>query len=132
MFQKIKSAGFLMAKDIVFTFFQSKLVSQYQVSTKAPNNQTQTAKGLKDYFSQYFPVGVAVNTRSLRGEDSALIVKEFNSIIPENDMKIGPVHPVENQYDFAKADAIVAFAQRNNLRVKWTQVRNYSTTITTK
>jgi len=81
--------------------------------------QTQNSnKGLKDYYSKYFPIGVAVNMRSLRGEDSALIVREFNSITPENDMKIGPIHPVEDQYNFSNADAIIGFAQRNNIRVR--------------
>jgi GH35 family endo-1,4-beta-xylanase len=55
---------------------------------------------------------------SLRGEDSALIVREFNSITPENDLKIGPVHPTEDRYNFQNADAIIGFAQRNNLKVR--------------
>jgi endo-1,4-beta-xylanase len=118
MFQKIKSAGFLLTTALIITCCQNKVVSQNPVSTKALNSQIQATKGLKDYFSQYFPIGVAVNIRSLKGEDSALIVKEFNSITPENDMKIGPIHPAENQYNFANADAIVAFAQRNNLKVR--------------
>jgi len=76
------------------------------------------SKGLKDYYKDYFPIGVAVSTRSLTGEDSALIMREFNSITPENDMKIGPIHPAENQYNWKNADAIVAFAQRHGLRVR--------------
>ncbi len=81
--------------------------------------QTQNSnKGLKDYFEKYFPVGVAVNMRSLVGDDSALRVREFNSITPENDLKIGLVHPREDQYNWRNGDAIVAFAQRNNLRVR--------------
>ena len=117
MSKKMKSTGFLLAAAIMVTCCQSKLVTQNPVSSNAANNQTE-AKGLKDYFSQYFPIGVAVNKRSLSGEDLALIVKEFNSITPENDMKLGPIHPAENQYDFADADAIVAFAQRNHLRIR--------------
>jgi endo-1,4-beta-xylanase len=77
-----------------------------------------STKGLKDYYSKYFPIGVAVNTRSMVGEDSALIVREFNSITPENDMKIGPIHPTEDQYNFRNADAIIGFAQRNKIKVR--------------
>ena len=40
-------------------------------------------KGLKDYYKDYFPIGVAVSMASLHGPDSALIVKEFNSVTPE-------------------------------------------------
>jgi endo-1,4-beta-xylanase len=75
-------------------------------------------KGLKDYYSKYFPIGVAVNIWSLFGEDSALLVKEFNSITPENDLKIGPIHPAEHQYNWKNADAMIAFAQRNGLKIR--------------
>jgi endo-1,4-beta-xylanase len=77
-----------------------------------------SSKGLKDYYRKYFDVGVAANMNSLRGDDSALLMKEFNSITPENDLKIGPVHPAENQYNWRNADAIVAFAQRNKVKVR--------------
>lgn len=79
---------------------------------------TATTKGLKDYYKKYFDVGVAVNMRSIKGEDSALLVKEFNSITPENDLKIGPIHPQEDKYNWAAADSIIAFAQRNNLKIR--------------
>ncbi len=75
-------------------------------------------KGLKDYYKNYFDVGVAVNMRSLTGNDSGLLVKEFNSITPENDLKIGLVHPQENTYNWKNGDAIIAFAQRNNIKVR--------------
>lgn len=80
--------------------------------------QQDGTKGLKDYFRKYFDVGVAVNVGALRGADSALLVKEFNSITPENDLKIGPIHPREDQYNWRNGDAIVDFAQRNNLKVR--------------
>jgi endo-1,4-beta-xylanase len=87
--------------------------------TNKLQSQTQNSnKGLKDYYSKYFPIGIAVNMSSLQGEDSALIVREFNSITPENDLKIGPVHPTEDRYNFQNADAIIGFAQRNNIRVR--------------
>lgn len=114
MYNDIKFSALLFAVAL-FACFQSKSVAQNSVSA---NNQTEGKKGLKDYYSNYFPIGVAVNMRSLSGEDSALIVREFTSITPENDMKIGPIHPAENQYNWKNADAIVAFAQRNNLKVR--------------
>ena len=33
-------------------------------------------------------------------------------------MKIGPIHPAEDEYNWKNADAIVAFAERNKLRVR--------------
>lgn len=78
----------------------------------------QKEPGLKDYYASYFPMGVAVSPMSLKGEDSALILREFNSITPENAMKMGPIHPEENRYNWKDADAIVDFAQRHNLKVR--------------
>ena len=73
---------------------------------------TQVAnKGLKDYYKAYFPVGVAVSPQGLKGADGELIKQQFNSITPENAMKMGPIHPEENRYFWKDADEIVQFAQ---------------------
>lgn len=77
-----------------------------------------STKGLKDYYNNYFPIGVAVSPQALRGQDSSLIIQEFNSLTPENAMKMEPIHPEENRYYWNDADAIVAFAQRHNMRVR--------------
>lgn len=92
--------------------------SKQAQSTSTNREAVDSAKGLKDYYKDYFPIGVAVNMPSLSGEDSALLVKHFNSITAENDLKMGPVHPQENRYNWRNGDAIVAFAQRNGLRVR--------------
>ena len=74
-------------------------------------------KGLKDYYKKYFPIGVAVTPQSLRNpEQQKLILKEFNSLTPENAMKMGPIHPRENEYNWRNGDAIISFAQRNGLK----------------
>ncbi|WP_354579167.1 endo-1,4-beta-xylanase [Hymenobacter sp. UYP22] len=75
-------------------------------------------KGLKDYYEAYFPVGVAVGRAQLQGLETELIKQQFNSITPENAMKMGPIHPEENRYFWTDADAIVNFAQANKLRVR--------------
>jgi endo-1,4-beta-xylanase len=75
-------------------------------------------KGLKDYYKDYFPIGVAVSPQSLRGADSALIVREFNSLTAENAMKMGPIHPEENRYNWQVADAVVHFAQAHHMKVR--------------
>ncbi|RAV99031.1 endo-1,4-beta-xylanase [Pseudochryseolinea flava] len=80
--------------------------------------QQDTTIGLKDYFKDYFPMGVAVSPASLEGFEGKFILKHFNSITPENVMKPGPIHPEENRYHWKDADNIVAFAQKNNLKVR--------------
>ena len=86
---------------------------KYNATTSAVNN-----KGLKDYYKAYFPIGVAVSTASLRGADSALIVKEFNSVTPENDMKMGMIHPSEGVYNWKNADAIMNFAADHHIKIR--------------
>jgi endo-1,4-beta-xylanase len=75
-------------------------------------------KGLKDYYNKYFYMGVAVAPRHLNGSQAELILKQFNSLTPENAMKMGPIHPREDQYFWRDADSIVNFAQHHGLRVR--------------
>lgn len=75
-------------------------------------------KSLKEAYKDYFPVGVAVAPRNLTGPEAELIVKQFNSITPENAMKMGPIHPEPNRYSWEAPDAIVAFAQKNGMKVR--------------
>jgi endo-1,4-beta-xylanase len=80
--------------------------------------QKDSGKGLKDYYKKYFPIGVAVSPSNLKGDEAQLILQQFNSITPENAMKMGPIHPEENRYYWNDADSIVEFAQKNGLRVR--------------
>lgn len=76
-------------------------------------------KGLKDYYKRFFPIGVAVTPRQLEDPaQRAFILKHFNSLTAENAMKMGPIHPEENRYNWEGADAIVAFALENRLKVR--------------
>ncbi|HYG19790.1 MAG TPA: endo-1,4-beta-xylanase [Ohtaekwangia sp.] len=86
--------------------------------THAQTVQQDTTKGLKDFYQAYFPIGVAVSTRSFNEPERTLILKHFNSITAENVMKPGPIHPEENTYNWENADKIVAFAQANGLKVR--------------
>ena len=75
-------------------------------------------RGVKDYYKDYFSVGVAVSPRALRTDEATLVRNEFNSITPENAMKMGPIHPLEDKYFWDDADSIVAFAQRHKMKVR--------------
>ena len=77
-----------------------------------------SSKGLKDYYKDYFLMGVAVAPWSLHGEDSALIVRHYNSLTAENAMKMGPIHPREKEYNWKGADSIAAFAQRHGMKLR--------------
>jgi endo-1,4-beta-xylanase len=43
---------------------------------------------------------------------------QFSSLTPENDMKWDAIHPAPDVYDFASADALVAFARANHQQVR--------------
>ena len=77
-----------------------------------------STKGLKDYFSKYFTMGVAVSPRSLKTDEAGLVLRNFGSITAENAMKMGPIHPTENSYFWNDADSILAFAKRNGLKIR--------------
>lgn len=81
-------------------------------------NEGDNKEGLKSYYTSYFPVGVAVSARNLSGQSAEFILKNFNSLTPENAMKMGPIHPEENRYFWTDADSIVNFAQHHNLKVR--------------
>jgi endo-1,4-beta-xylanase len=77
-----------------------------------------STKGLKDFFRNDFTVGVAVSPRALKTDEATLILKHFGSMTPENAMKMGPIHPRENEYFWRDADSIMAFAKAHNLKVR--------------
>jgi endo-1,4-beta-xylanase len=77
-----------------------------------------STKGLKDYYAGHFPIGVAIGPRALSTDEAAFIRKEFNSLTAENVMKMGPIHPKENEYFWDHADSIVNFAVRNKMKLR--------------
>lgn len=92
------------------------IISQGCCLLQQPNSGN--VSGLKDHYKGYFPIGVAVNARTLNGEESLLLLKEFNSITPENAMKMEVIHPREDFYFWRDADSIVNFAQNQGLKVR--------------
>ena len=75
-------------------------------------------QGLKDLYSNYFPIGVAVGLRNLRGDESVLIKKQFNSLTAENAMKMAPLQPKEGEFYWKAADSIVNFAVKNGIKIR--------------
>ena len=86
--------------------------------SKNVSSEVDPTKGLKDFYGEYFPIGVAVGPNNLEGEEAEMIKKHFNSLTAENVMKPGPIHPEENRYAWENADRIVDFAQANGMKVR--------------
>lgn len=87
-------------------------------TTLFSSHQLFAQKSLKEAYKDYFPIGVAVSPRSVTGPEAELIKQQFNSITPENAMKMGPIHPEKNQYNWKDGDAIVEFGQSNGIKVR--------------
>jgi endo-1,4-beta-xylanase len=69
-------------------------------------------------FAGLFDVGAAVWQGDLSGEHAFLLSTHFNSVTSENDMKWGTLQPAEGTFNFANADAQVAFAKSRNHAIR--------------
>src|SRR5258705_7448644 len=113
-----KSTAILISVLIMLAFVHCNESKQLQKTNSDSYNSSDNTKGLKDYYKKYFPIGVAVAPGNLKTDEAALILQQFNSLTPENAMKMGPIHPEENRYFWNDADSIVAFAQAHGLKVR--------------
>ena len=73
-------------------------------------------KALKDASS--FPIGIAMSQNQASSTNFTTIAKkEFNSVTAGNEMKFSTHSPTQGTYNWASGDAIINFAQTNNMRV---------------
>ena len=85
---------------------------------KSTSIEIDSTKGLKDFYLDYFPIGVAVSPRSLEGANGEFVKKHFNSLTAENVMKPALLQPAEGKWNWTEADKIVEFAQANGMKVR--------------
>jgi endo-1,4-beta-xylanase len=76
---------------------------------------------LHKVFKDYFLIGVSVDSADLPGmaDDAShsRLLRHFNAITPENEMKWEILQPIEGKFDFVAADAIVEHANRYQMSV---------------
>ncbi|WP_293783218.1 endo-1,4-beta-xylanase [uncultured Pedobacter sp.] len=106
-----------MRKPTIITYLAVPLLLAGFMFSAYQNKELNT-KGLKDYYQKYFPIGVAVTPWDLGGDKRNLILSQFNSVTAENAMKMGPIHPTENTYNWKMADSIASFARVNGLKLR--------------
>lgn len=63
-------------------------------------------------------VGAAANDFEIGTPVGDLLAREFASLTPENQMKWSALEPSRGVFDFGPADALVAFAESNGMRVR--------------
>ncbi len=95
-----------------------------------------TPTTLKDAYKDYFKIGVAINRLVATGatgqradnanrtpeqlaKDIALVKKQFNSIVSENDLKPALIHPNRGPdgYVFDYSDAFIKFGEENDMYI---------------
>jgi endo-1,4-beta-xylanase len=80
--------------------------------------QKKVQPGLKDVYKGHFYIGAALSQERILGEDPAamkVVLKEFNSITPENVMKWQIIHPFDDEYDFRVADEFVKLGEKDSM-----------------
>ncbi|MDT0648630.1 endo-1,4-beta-xylanase [Autumnicola edwardsiae] len=112
-----KKINLLLVCSILFVGCKSGSEENNEVAATTTQEQEQE-KGLKDYYSEYFPVGVAVAPNSFEGKSKELILQHYNSLTPENVMKMGEIHPEQDRYSWEAADKIANFARENDMKMR--------------
>ncbi|MBN2441911.1 MAG: endo-1,4-beta-xylanase [Spirochaetales bacterium] len=72
---------------------------------------------LSQKYKDYFPIGAAVNRKTITSHQE-LLLRHFNSITLESEMKFELLHPAENTYTFSTADMIIDIAKKHNMKVR--------------
>jgi endo-1,4-beta-xylanase len=74
----------------------------------------------KNAFQNKFVVGAAIGTAEVASgsTEAAILQAQFNSITAENVMKPATLAPTKGNYDFSAADALIAFAEANNIQIR--------------
>ena len=75
---------------------------------------------LKDVMPKGMLLGAAVSQSQVEEKDAAaaaLVTRHFDSITPENLLKWEAVHPEPDRFNFAPADALVAFGEQRKMTV---------------
>lgn len=83
---------------------------------KTTSASAPTLRLLADKYGLWVGTSVAASLLD-DPEYASLLVREFNMVVPEVDMKWEVIHPEVEGYDFSKGDTIVAFAEAHRMAV---------------
>ncbi len=78
----------------------------------------QTDIAIKDAYAGAFKIGAAISNRDFSDrnpETKALLLKHFNAISPDNDLKPGSLHPAPDVWNWERADNYVNFGKENGM-----------------
>jgi endo-1,4-beta-xylanase len=108
-FQTVPASG----NDLV-----SFYIGDFQLSYVPPPTIQTNIPSIYQSYSNFFPIGAAVDTTDLSGPHAQLLTMHFDSMTPENDLKWSVVEPSLGNYDYTNGDAEVGEAVCHNMRVR--------------
>ena len=109
-----------MSKNFISACFLAILLLSGCSESKNSYKQSAKTPSLKEVFKNDFLIGTAMDSQQIQQKkplEDRLIKEQFNAVTPENVMKSENIHPGWNRYDFDLADKLVAFTQKNNMKV---------------
>lgn len=99
---------------------QAILILSFLVLLTGCSNQTGSLPDipLKDAYSDCFQIGAAISPFNFSDRDPetrSLILKHFNAISPDNDLKPESLHPSPDVWNFQRADDYCLFGKENGM-----------------
>ncbi len=85
---------------------------------KATYSYEDNAPSLAEAYKDYFRIGSAINTWNLNDPESneyKMILKQYNTLVLENESKPDALHPSEDTYNFTNFDKFVDFCEENDI-----------------
>lgn len=95
----------------IATAFAIALVASF------PANAASSLRSLAQAAGIHFGSAVNVDVLESDAAYARLLAREFNLVTPENALKFSVVQPERGRFDFARADALVAFAEAHHMQV---------------
>jgi len=74
---------------------------------------------LAETYSDYFPIGAAIEPFQITGLKANLIKKHVNMLVAENVMKPDAIQPAEGRFTWENVDRIVEFAKESGMEVRF-------------
>ena len=105
----------MLNKNLIISFFL--FVAPAVTAFCQDNTKTAPQKTLKEAYAGKFLIGTASDLRGLSEAELASVKTQYDIITPENCMKPQPIHPSEGRFNFAIADTLVNWCQRNGVKV---------------
>ena len=93
-------------------------IDDFQLTYVAPPTPQTDIPSIYKTYSEFFPIGAAVDMTDISGPHAQLLTMHFDSMTPGNDLKWSSVEPSFGSYNYANGDALVGEAVCNSMKVR--------------